>query len=107
MLYVLGVYITHAFNFPVKTSQLNSDPECILVFCLQIPTDGLILKGWYTTLTIAVYGALTIVAKERVSPPPPPPPQPRPKPQGEWILLDVVDFTSFLILYIFSFILLF
>jgi hypothetical protein len=25
----------------------------------QIPTDGLVLRGWYTTITLAVYGALT------------------------------------------------
>ncbi|KAL3859118.1 hypothetical protein ACJMK2_009350 [Sinanodonta woodiana] len=47
----------------------------------QIPTDGLILKGWYSTITIAIYGSLTDVKLEADSPPPPPPPQPRPKPQ--------------------------
>nr|XP_023012377.1 protein virilizer [Leptinotarsa decemlineata] len=25
----------------------------------KIPTDGLVLKGWYTTITLAVYGTLT------------------------------------------------
>ncbi|KAK0158430.1 hypothetical protein PV328_009433 [Microctonus aethiopoides] len=25
----------------------------------QIPTDGLVLRGWYTTITLAVYGSLT------------------------------------------------
>ena len=25
----------------------------------QIPTDGLVLRGWYTTITLAVYGTLT------------------------------------------------
>ncbi|KAK3591349.1 hypothetical protein CHS0354_040310 [Potamilus streckersoni] len=48
----------------------------------QIPTDGLILKGWYSTITIAIYGCLTDVKLEPDSPPPPPPPQPRPKPQA-------------------------
>ncbi|XP_064640162.1 protein virilizer homolog isoform X2 [Lineus longissimus] len=43
----------------------------------EIPTDGLILKGWYSILTVGVFGTLTTVVKERVtSPPPPPPPQP-------------------------------
>ena len=42
---------------------------------LQVPTDGLILKGWYSTITLAVYGILTTVPKVRASPPPPPPPQ--------------------------------
>ncbi|XP_068618260.1 protein virilizer [Battus philenor] len=27
----------------------------------QIPTDGLVLRGWYTTITLAVYGNLTQV----------------------------------------------
>lgn len=31
----------------------------------QIPTDGLILRGWYTTVTLAVYGFIT---KTRPSP---------------------------------------
>ncbi|KAK3085549.1 hypothetical protein FSP39_005168 [Pinctada imbricata] len=46
--------------------QMKSDGE--------IPTDGLILKGWYNTLTVAIYGTLTVVKPEQVSPPPPPPP---------------------------------
>lgn len=25
----------------------------------QIPTDGLVLRGWYTTITLAIYGTLT------------------------------------------------
>lgn len=43
----------------------------------QIPTDGLILKGWYNAVTIAIYGALTNVTVEPEALPPPPPPQPR------------------------------
>ncbi|WAR13247.1 VIR-like protein [Mya arenaria] len=42
-----------------------------------IPTDGLILKGWYNTLTIAIYGELTSVSVQTESLPPPPPPQPK------------------------------
>lgn len=33
---------------------------------MQIPTDGLVLRGWYTTITLAVYGALTKVLTETV-----------------------------------------
>ncbi|ELU02701.1 hypothetical protein CAPTEDRAFT_199673 [Capitella teleta] len=55
--------------------QLNSDA--------RIPTDGLIVKGWYTTVTIAVYGCVTSLSeKDRSSPPPPPPTHSRSKPQG-------------------------
>lgn len=25
----------------------------------HLPTDGLVLRGWYTTITLAVYGSLT------------------------------------------------
>ncbi|KAG8190819.1 hypothetical protein JTE90_028318 [Oedothorax gibbosus] len=42
----------------------------------KIPTDGLVLRGWYSAVTLAVYGVITKVSnKERTSPPPPPPPQ--------------------------------
>jgi hypothetical protein len=37
----------------------------------QIPTDGLVLRGWYTTITLAVYGVL----RKSVQEAPPPPPQ--------------------------------
>ncbi|CAH0730103.1 unnamed protein product, partial [Brenthis ino] len=39
----------------------------------RIPTDGLVLRGWYTTITLAVYGNLTQVlpdAPAAVNPPP-------------------------------------
>lgn len=39
----------------------------------QIPTDGLVLRGWYTTITLAVYGSLT---KSLISPPELPTPAP-------------------------------
>ena len=41
------------------------------IICTQIPTDGLVLRGWYTTITLAVYGVLTKSVQE--APPPPPP----------------------------------
>ncbi|CAK1585840.1 unnamed protein product [Parnassius mnemosyne] len=39
----------------------------------RIPTDGLVLRGWYTTITLAVYGNLTQVITETpvgTNPPP-------------------------------------
>lgn len=53
----------------------------------QVATDGLIIQGWYNTITLAVYGSMTTVEREKaVSPPPPPPPLARSKPQGTPIL---------------------
>ncbi|KAF7993249.1 hypothetical protein HCN44_006309 [Aphidius gifuensis] len=38
----------------------------------QIPTDGLVLRGWYTTITLAVYGSLTksVIAPPEIPAPP-------------------------------------
>ena len=52
-----------------------------------IPTDGLILKGPYNAVTIAIYGAVTSVKVEPEPLPPPPPPQPR-KQAGKQIKSD-------------------
>ncbi|XP_055934312.1 protein virilizer homolog [Argiope bruennichi] len=50
----------------------------------KVPTDGLVLRGWYSAVTLAVYGVITKVSnKERSSPPPPPPPQANARPQGQ------------------------
>uniref|UniRef100_A0AAR2M6V2 Virilizer N-terminal domain-containing protein n=1 Tax=Pygocentrus nattereri TaxID=42514 RepID=A0AAR2M6V2_PYGNA len=47
----------------------------------KINTDGLVLRGWYTCLTLAVYGtAERPHSHERDSPPPPPPPPPQQQP---------------------------
>ncbi|CAG9862506.1 unnamed protein product [Phyllotreta striolata] len=35
----------------------------------KIPTDGLVLRGWYTTITLAVYGTLTNNINEQIIPP--------------------------------------
>ncbi|XP_017309042.1 protein virilizer homolog isoform X2 [Ictalurus punctatus] len=44
----------------------------------KINTDGLVLRGWYTCLTLAVYGtAERSHGHDRDSPPPPPPPPPQ------------------------------
>lgn len=52
--------------------------DCINLECLeasdenlrQIPTDGLVLRGWYTTITLAVYGTFTKVITEQIASPP-------------------------------------
>ena len=68
------------------------------IVSLQVPTDGLILKGWYNTITVAIYGVLTIVKQEHhQSPPPPPPPQPRAKPQSKLNLKRMEKFIIFTI----------
>ncbi|XP_074646809.1 uncharacterized protein LOC141902811 [Tubulanus polymorphus] len=54
----------------------QGDRDSYMQFDTQrVATDGLILKGWYSMLTVAVFGSVTHVAKDRNSPPPPPPPQ--------------------------------
>uniref|UniRef100_A0AAX7T1A4 Virilizer N-terminal domain-containing protein n=1 Tax=Astatotilapia calliptera TaxID=8154 RepID=A0AAX7T1A4_ASTCA len=48
----------------------------------KVNTDGLVLRGWYTTLTVAVYGtAERPHGHDQDSPPPPPPPPPQ-QPSG-------------------------
>ena len=37
---------------------------------LKIATDGIVLRGCYTTITLAVYGSLTSVVREATPPPP-------------------------------------
>ncbi|KAF7227300.1 protein virilizer homolog [Nothobranchius furzeri] len=49
----------------------------------KVNTDGLVLRGWYTSLTLAVYGtAERPHGHGRDSPPPPPPPPPPQQPSG-------------------------
>lgn len=52
--------------------------DCIHLECLQekIPTDGLVLRGWYSTITLAVYGILTNALAENIASPPPAPMEP-------------------------------
>lgn len=50
--------------------------------CTQVNTDGLVLRGWYTSLTLAVYGTTDRPrGLDHGSPPPPPPPPPQ-QPSG-------------------------
>ncbi|XP_075165051.1 VIR_N domain-containing protein [Haematobia irritans] len=52
--------------------------DCIHLECPQekIPTDGLVLRGWYNTITLAVYGILTNSLTENIASPPPAPCEP-------------------------------
>lgn len=52
--------------------------DCIHLECTQekIPTDGLVLRGWYNTITLAVYGILTNSLTENIASPPPAPCEP-------------------------------
>ncbi|XP_065370485.1 protein virilizer [Calliphora vicina] len=52
--------------------------DCIHLECTQekIPTDGLVLRGWYSTITLAVYGVLTNSLTENIASPPPAPCEP-------------------------------
>ncbi|EDW85854.1 uncharacterized protein Dwil_GK23286 [Drosophila willistoni] len=45
--------------------------DCIHLDCSQekIPTDGLVLRGWYSTITLAVYGILTNSVTEPIASP--------------------------------------
>ncbi|KAM9724410.1 protein virilizer homolog isoform 2-T2 [Menidia menidia] len=44
----------------------------------KVNTDGLVLRGWYTSLTLAVYGTTERPhGHDQCSPPPPPPPPPQ------------------------------
>ncbi|XP_077069617.1 protein virilizer homolog isoform X3 [Siphateles boraxobius] len=69
-------------NAPVfdRLGSLEYDENKSIIFRPngKINTDGLVLRGWYTCLTVAVYGtAERPHSHERESPPPPPPPPPQ------------------------------
>ncbi|XP_039535377.1 protein virilizer homolog isoform X3 [Pimephales promelas] len=69
-------------NAPVfdRLGSLEYDENKSIIFRPngKINTDGLVLRGWYTCLTVAVYGtAERPHSHERDSPPPPPPPPPQ------------------------------
>lgn len=56
-------------NYDAKTSNTSTGDRT-----RQIPTDGLVLRGSYTTITLAVYGSLAkdeISEQPIISPPPP------------------------------------
>ncbi|XP_050986920.1 protein virilizer homolog [Labeo rohita] len=69
-------------NAPVfdRLGSLEYDENKSIIFRPngKVNTDGLVLRGWYTCLTLAVYGtAERPHSHERDSPPPPPPPLPQ------------------------------
>lgn len=64
------------YSSPLESHTMSKFSFCLLL--LKINTDGLVLRGWYTCLTLAVYGtAERPHSHERDSPPPPPPPPPQ------------------------------
>ncbi|XP_013871078.1 protein virilizer homolog isoform X1 [Austrofundulus limnaeus] len=67
-----------------RLGSLEYDENKSIVFrpCGKVNTDGLVLRGWYTSLTLAVYGtADRLHGHDHDSPPPPPPPPPQ-QPSG-------------------------
>nr|XP_055066087.1 protein virilizer homolog [Misgurnus anguillicaudatus] len=83
-------------NAPVfdRLGSLEYDENKSIIFRPngKINTDGLVLRGWYTCLTLAVYGtAERPHSHERDSPPPPPPPPQQQQPgskrnvKHEWV----------------------
>lgn len=57
-------------------------PECFKHPHMQVNTDGLVLRGWYTCLTVAVYGTAERSHGHGQDSPPPPPPPPPQQPSG-------------------------
>ncbi|XP_072324145.1 protein virilizer homolog isoform X1 [Scyliorhinus torazame] len=50
----------------------------------KVNTDGIVLRGWYNCLTVAIYGTVDrVISHDRDSPPPPPPPPPPPQQQQQ------------------------
>lgn len=51
---------------------LQCPPESTKEHVRQIPTDGLVLRGWYTTITLAVYGSMAkdSIGEQPISSPP-------------------------------------
>ncbi|TRY84564.1 hypothetical protein DNTS_001310 [Danionella cerebrum] len=74
-------------NAPVfdRLGSLEYDENKSIIFRPngKINTDGLVLRGWYTCLTVAVYGTVERPhSHDRDSPPPPPPPPPQQQQPG-------------------------
>lgn len=63
--FVNDLSISGASTFECLGGFAYNQNECINLECKndeiirKIPTDGLVLKGWYTTVTLAVYGNFT------------------------------------------------
>ncbi|XP_059613836.1 protein virilizer [Phlebotomus argentipes] len=66
-----------ASTFEILGSFEYNQNDCIQLECRpteiggrSIPTDGLVLRGWYTTITLAVYGTQTKNITEQIASPP-------------------------------------
>uniref|UniRef100_A0A8C6X929 Vir like m6A methyltransferase associated n=1 Tax=Naja naja TaxID=35670 RepID=A0A8C6X929_NAJNA len=67
-----------------RLGSLEYDENSSIIFRpnAKVNTDGLVLRGWYNCLTLAIYGSVDrVVGHDRDSPPPPPPPPPPPQQQ--------------------------
>ncbi|XP_061459068.1 protein virilizer homolog isoform X4 [Rhineura floridana] len=67
-----------------RLGSLEYDENSSIIFRpnAKVNTDGLVLRGWYNCLTLAIYGSVDrVVSHDRDSPPPPPPPPPPPQQQ--------------------------
>ncbi|CAH2285583.1 Hypothetical predicted protein [Pelobates cultripes] len=66
-----------------RLGSLDYDEGSSIIFRpnAKVNTDGLVLKGWYNCLTLAIYGSVdrVVISHDRDSPPPPPPPPPPPQ----------------------------
>uniref|UniRef100_A0A5F8GUP9 Vir like m6A methyltransferase associated n=1 Tax=Monodelphis domestica TaxID=13616 RepID=A0A5F8GUP9_MONDO len=67
-----------------RLGSLDYDENTSIIFRpnSKVNTDGLVLRGWYNCLTLAIYGSVDrVISHDRDSPPPPPPPPPPPQQQ--------------------------
>ncbi|XP_074125419.1 protein virilizer homolog isoform X7 [Sminthopsis crassicaudata] len=67
-----------------RLGSLDYDENTSIIFRpnAKVNTDGLVLRGWYNCLTLAIYGSVDrVISHDRDSPPPPPPPPPPPQQQ--------------------------
>ncbi|XP_028918493.1 protein virilizer homolog isoform X2 [Ornithorhynchus anatinus] len=67
-----------------RLGSLEYDENSSIIFRpnAKVNTDGLVLRGWYNCLTLAIYGSVDrVISHDRDSPPPPPPPPPPPQQQ--------------------------
>ncbi|XP_051999849.1 LOW QUALITY PROTEIN: protein virilizer homolog [Xyrauchen texanus] len=73
-------------NAPVfdRLGSLEYDENKSIIFRPngKVNTDGLVLRGWYTCLTLAVYGTADRPHSHELDSPPPPPPPPQQQQPG-------------------------
>ncbi|XP_048385433.1 protein virilizer homolog isoform X1 [Stegostoma tigrinum] len=69
-----------------RLGSLDYDESASIIFRPnnKVNTDGIVLRGWYNCLTVAIYGTVDrVISHDRDSPPPPPPPPPPPQQQQQ------------------------